>query len=476
MTNIENRTFDEIQVGDTARLRRTLTNEDILLFAAVSGDVNPAHVDEEFARNDMFRKIIAHGMWGAALISTVLGTQLPGPGAIYVGQTLRFRRPVAVGDEVEVIVTAKKKDEKNKRIVFDCQCVNDRNETVISGEAEVVAPTEKVSRPRAVLPEVRLFDRHARYRHLLQMVEPLSPLRVAVVHAADRMTLGGVKKAVEAAVIEPVLIGPRAKVNAAAEEAEFDIGLNRLIDVEHSKAAAHEAVRLAAAGDVDAIIKGTLSTVELMAAINAEPQLLHTGRAMTHVYVLDVPTYPRPLLLSDAGLHVLPTLEEKQDIVQNAIDLAKALQIPTPMVGVLAAVGRVDPKMPSTMDAAALCKMAERGQISGAVVDGPLAFDAAVSGDAAQRQHVRSPVAGQADVLIVPDLEAGHMLVKQLEYLADTSAVGMVLGARVPIVLPTSESTPSEFAAGCAVAALLREAQRVRPVIESPRLRDAPLP
>lgn len=476
MPNIENRTFDEIQISDMARLQRTLTNEDILLFAAVSGDINPAHVDEEFARSDMFHKIIGHGMWGAALISTVLGTQMPGPGTIYISQTLRFRRPVAVGDRIDIIVTAKHKDEEQKRIVFDCRCINAQNETVISGEAEVVAPTRKISRPRAVLPEVRLLDRHARYRLLMQMVEPISPIRVAVAHAADRVTLAGVAEAAKTGVIEPVLIGPKAKMRAATEMADVDLASFEHINVEHSQAAANKAVSLALAGRVDAIIKGTLATDELMEAVDAEPHGLRTGRTMTHVYILDVPSYPRPLLLTDAGLHVLPNLEQKRDIVQNAIDLAHALQITKPMVGILAAAGRVDPKILSTMDAAALCKMAERGQITGAVLDGPLAFDAAVSGDAAQRQHVHSPVAGQADILIVPDLETGHMLVQQLEYLADTSSVGIVLGARVPVVLAPAQSTPHEFTAGCAVAALFVEAQRTRPASEPVTLRDAPLP
>ncbi|MGR9092622.1 MAG: bifunctional enoyl-CoA hydratase/phosphate acetyltransferase [Gammaproteobacteria bacterium] len=476
MPDIENRTFDEIQIGDTARLRRTLSREDILLFAAMSGDVNPAHVDEEFARSDVFHEIIAHGMWGAALISTVLGTQLPGPGAIYIGQTLRFRRPVAVGDQIGVIVSAKLKDEERKRIVFACECVNAEGETVISGEAEVLAPTKKVRRARAVLPEVRLLDRHARYLRLMQLVEPLPPIRVAVVHPVDRLTLAGVAEAASTGVIEPILIGPGARVQMAAESAHVDLGDFECIDVSHSRAAANDAVSLAAAGRIDAIMKGTLGTDELMEAIGREPHGLRTGRAMTHVYVLDVPSFPRPLLLTDAGLHVFPTLEQKRDIVQNAIDLARVMQIETPKVGILAAVGRVDPKMPSTIDAAVLCKMAERGQITGAIVDGPLAFDSAVSGEAARRQHVLSPVAGQADILIVPDLETGHMLVKQLEYLADTSAVGLVLGARVPVILPMSESTPRGHAAGGAVAALLVDAHRQRPKGEPPQLRDAPLP
>ena len=189
MDYIENRTFDEIAIGDSASLRRVLTKDDILLFAAVSGDVNPAHVDEEFARSEIFQKIIAHGMWGASLISTVLGTVLPGPGAIYVGQTLKFRRPVAVGDEITVSVKAQEKNAKNHRVTFECQCINQDGKVVIDGMAEVIAPTQKVKRPKLVLPEVRVYDRYARYRELMRRAQDVPSIRVAVAHPADELSV-----------------------------------------------------------------------------------------------------------------------------------------------------------------------------------------------------------------------------------------------------------------------------------------------
>src|SRR5690242_15325671 len=242
MDYIENRTFDEINMGDTASLVRTLTKEDIELFAVMSGDVNPAHVDEEYARSDMFHKIIAHGMWGASLISTVLGTKLPGPGTIYLGQTLHFRHPVTVGDTITamVIVTAKQAD--GHRISIDCECTNQRGQVVISGSAEVMAPTTKVKRPCVTLPEVHLHDHGAWYRHLIELTKGLSPIRTAVVHPVDENALLGTIEAAEANLIIPILVGPEKKIQATAAAQKVDISPYTLIATEHSHAAAEKAV------------------------------------------------------------------------------------------------------------------------------------------------------------------------------------------------------------------------------------------
>jgi len=250
MDDIENRTFDEIAIGDTASLTRTLTWQDIQLFAAMSGDVNPAHVDDEFARSDFFHKIIAHGMWGAALISTLLGTVLPGPGTIYLGQTLRFRRPVGLGDTISVSVTATAKDAERHRITFDCQCINQAGESVISGSAEVIAPTEKVKRPRAILPEVHLHDHGAHYRHVLALAADLTPIRVAIVHPVEPHVLLGAIEAAQAGLIVPVLVGPEARIHAAAAAAGVDIATYELIATAHSHAATDCAVAMARGGEV----------------------------------------------------------------------------------------------------------------------------------------------------------------------------------------------------------------------------------
>ena len=448
---IENRTFDEIEVGDSASLERRLTSSDIKLFAVMSGDVNPAHVDEDYAKSSRFHEIIAHGMWGASLISTVLGTELPGPGTIYLGQTLRFRRPVRLGDVVTVTVAAREKDPDRHRIVFDCRCTNQEGEVVIAGEAEVMAPTEKVRRPRAVLPQVRLAER-AHLHALLEASAELAPLRVAVVHPAAGAALRAALEAAEAGLATPLLVGPEHKIRAAADAEGIDIAPYRLVPTEHSHAAAREAVALARRGEVDALMQGSLALTELLQAVLNAASGLRTERRLSHVYAFDVPTYPRLLLLTDAGIHVTPTLEHKRDIVQNAVGLAQAIGITQPKVAILSALEQVTPRIPSTLDAAALCKMAERGQISGGVLDGPLAFDDAVSAQAESR--VVSAVSGRADVLVVPDLESGSMLAEQLQHLGDAEAASIVLGARVPILPATPEEAGIARLASLALATL----------------------
>ena len=459
MEHIENRTFDEIQVGDCATLVRTLKPEDIQLFAIMSGDVNPAHVDPEYAKSSMFREVIAHGMWGGALISTVLGTQFPGPGTIYIDQTLHFSRPVGIGDTITIAITATRKFDHNHHILFDCVCTNQDGQTVIRGTAEVLAPTEKIKRPRVELPEVTILDREARYQHLLERTRGLAPIPMAVAHPCDKESLLGVVEAAQAGLIIPTLIGPVAKMRAVAEQQGIDLAGLTLVDVEHSHAAAAEAVALARAGKVEALMKGSLHTDELMSEVVAANGL-RTARRISHVFLADVPTYPKPLLITDAAINIEPDLECKADIVRNAIDLALVLGIVEPKVAILAAVETVTPKMRATLDAAALCKMADRGQIAGGVLDGPLAFDNAISIVAAKTKGILSAVAGRADILVVPDLESGNMLAKQLEYLAEALMTGVVVGARVPIVLTSRADTAETRAASCAIALLMAHAKR----------------
>ena len=452
---IENKTFDEIRVGDVASLKRTLTVKDIQLFAVMSGDVNPAHLDEEYAAGTLFHEVIAHGMWGGALISTVLGTIYPGPGTIYIDQTLHFARPVTIGDTVTVTVTVKEKFERTRHVVFDCRCANQEGKTVICGTAEVLAPAEKVRRARATLPEVRLHDPAARYRRLMDLAKGKAPLVTAVVHPCDRQSLGGALSAAEAGLIVPVFIGPENRIRAVAAELGADLAVGKVINTEHSHAAAKQAVALTRAGYFEALMKGSLHTDELMSAVVDHESGLRTDRRLSHVFYMDLATYPKPLLITDGAVNIAPDLEAKVDIVQNAIELALALGIAEPRVAILAAVETVNPQMPATLDAAALCKMAERGQIRGGVLDGPLAFDNAVSFIAAKTKGIVSPVAGQADILLVPDLESGNIMAKQLEYLADAGTAGLVLGARVPIVLTSRADSVAARVASCAMALLV---------------------
>jgi phosphate acetyltransferase len=453
MALIENRPFAEIAPGNTATLVRALTYRDVEIFAVMSGDVNPTHVDVAFAKSDIFHKIVAHGMWGGTLISTLLGTELPGPGTIYVGQSLNFRRPVGLGDVLTVSVTVKQKKDGN-RVVFDCKAINQAGEVVIDGVAEVVAPTEKISRPRIDMPEVALLDRGRHYRRLIEMTRGLAPIRTAVVHPVDAVSLVGTVEAARENLIVPILIGPAAKIRAAGEATNLDLSSYEIVSTEHSDAAAVEAVAMARSGKVEALMKGSLHTDELMRAVVNADHGLCTSRRISHVFALDLPNYPRPLFITDAAINIYPTLEDKIDIVRNAIDLIHALGIAMPKVAVLSAVETVSPKIKSTLDAAALCKMADRGQITGGIVDGPSAFDNAISMEAAQTKGIVSAVAGAADILMVPDLEAGNMLAKQLEYLAGAQIAGIVLGARVPIIL-TSRADKTLARLGSSAIALL---------------------
>ncbi|MDO5625724.1 MAG: bifunctional enoyl-CoA hydratase/phosphate acetyltransferase [Pseudomonadota bacterium] len=433
---IENVTFDELQIGQVARMVRTLSQDDIRAFAAISGDVNPAHLDTAYADASMFHGVIAHGMLGGAFISAVLGTQLPGPGTIYLEQSLRFSRPVRVGDTLTVTVTVLSKDEAKKRVELDCVVSNQNDEKVLSGVARVLAPTQKVRRPRMDAPHIQLFDPEARLKALLAQAQDLAAVRCGVVHPCHPGVLAGALAAARAGLIEPVLIGPPERIRETAEAAGVDLHGMEIIAAPHSAASAATAAVLAADGRVQALMAGSLRKDELLAAVQAATAL-HTRRRLSHVFRFDVPTYAKPLLLTDAVLHVAPTLAEKADIVRNAIDLARVMGVETPRVAVLSSVEEIDAAVPSTVDAAALCKMVDSGQIGGGLIDGPLAFDSAVSRDSALAKHPHSAVAGQADILLAPDMEAASMLGRQLQYLAGATASGLVMGARVPITLCT---------------------------------------
>ncbi len=454
---IENRTFDELTVGETASLSHTVAQRDIDLFAVVTGDVNPAHVDPAYAETDMFHGIIIHGMWGAGLMSAVLGTRLPGPGTIYLGQELRFRRPVAIGDTITATVTVREKKPAKGDVTLDCVCVNQRGEAVITGTADTRAPTVKVRRPRVTLPYVRV-GRHDGTRAILARAAGGAAVATAIVHPVDDASLRAALDAAAAGLIMPVLVGPAARIRAVATEAGLDIAAFRLVDAPSGPDAAARAVALARAGEVAMLMKGDLHTDELMHAVVAPQTGLRTARHISHAYLMDIPDYPRPLLLTDVAINIAPTLAEKVSIVQNAIDFAHVMGIAQPRVAILAAVETVSARLPSTLDAAALCKMADRGQITGGVLDGPLGFDNAVSAAAGALKGIVSPVAGRADILVVPDLEAGNMLAKQLTFLSGAEAAGVVLGARVPIVLTSRADSASTRLASCALGVLMARA------------------
>ncbi len=460
---LENRCYDELAIGESASLTRTLTQQDIELFAILSGDVNPAHLDEAYARETPFHHVIAHGMWGGTLISSVLGTRLPGPGTIYVKQSLAFLRPVGLGDVITVTVTVKDKLEKN-HVILDCVCTNQSGKPVITGEADVIAPSEKVRRPATPLPELQLRH-HERFARLMDRVRGLPAARCVVTHPLDAEVLRAAMAAQQAGLIEPLLLGPRADIEALAQTHGIDLSPARWHD--NASAPGHaatfrEALSLIERGEAEVLMPGGLPTLSLLrnlmrALLNAAPRDLTAREGheawISHAFIADVPGRNEPLLITDAALNIQPSLQAKRDIAQNAIDLALKMGL-SPRVAVLSAANAANSHLISSVDALALRQMAEQGQITGGIVDGPLPFDAAISPEAARVRHADSPVAGQANVLLVPNLETGDMLVKQFVHLAHADVAGIVLGAGVPVIIQSTTDTPRTRLASVALALL----------------------
>ena len=452
MTARTNLTFDQIALGATLGLSHTVTRHEVELMALVSGEANPFAARPGIATDGL---PLCEGVSAEALVHGMLKRQLPGPGTEVIAHQLRYAGAVGMGDTLNARITVVGREAPD-RLVFDCQ-VERGDDTLLSGTVTVRAPTltQTVDERDAVDVVLR---RHDVFGRLFRECASLPPVLCAVVHPCDAASLGGALEAARHGLITPVLVGPPHKIRAAAEAAGLDLSGVRIEATEHSHAAAELAVAMARRGEVHALMKGSLHTDELMAAIVPTATGLRTERRMSHVFVMDVPAYPRMLLVTDAAIHIAPDIHDKRDIVQNAIDLAQVLGVACPKVAILAAVETVNPRMTATIDAAMLCKMADRGQITGGEVDGPLAFDNAISPEAARTKHIRSAVAGQADILVVPDLEAGNMVAKQLQYLAGADSAGIVLGARVPIVLTSRADSVRTRLASAAVMVLLAHA------------------
>jgi phosphate acetyltransferase len=450
------RLFDEIAVGESASYARTLDAADIELLVMLTGD--------RIGGEGNHRPIGAastHAIGGSVLLATAVGTQLPGPGARICEQTLHFSGRLTVGDVLTASVVVREKRPAGRQLRLDAKCSNQRGEIVTEGSLLVDCPTERHQVERLGEVEVA-FHRYNAFQVIFARVQGQPPVPTAVVHPCDRDSLQGAVDAAAKGLINAVLVGPEAKIRATAAAAGIDLAPFRIVATEHSQAAAEKAVAMARAGEVDALMKGSLHTDELMSAVVADGIGLRTDRRISHVFVMDVPTYPKPLLITDAAVNIRPDLETKRDICQNAIDLAHVLGIDRPKVAILSAVETVNPKIQGTLDAAALCKMAERGQITGGILDGPLAFDNAISAAAAKIKQIVSPVAGDPDILVVPDLEAGNILAKELSYLAAAESAGIVLGARVPIVLTSRADSARTREASAAVMVLLAHAWRPR--------------
>jgi phosphate acetyltransferase len=317
---------------------------------------------------------------------------------------------------------------------------------------------------RAVAAEPR---QHQKYERLIAATENLPALVTAVAHPCDETSLRGACEAAVAGMITPILVGPKDRIRSLAQHLSIDLRDMELVEARHSEAAAEKAVELVRTGRAELLMKGSLHSDELLAAVTKRETGLRTGRRISHVFVIDVPTHAHTLFITDAAVNISPDLPAKRDIVQNAIDLYAGLGLGTPKVGILSAVETINPGIPSTIDAAALCKMADRGQITGGELDGPLAFDNALSSEAARIKGIRSPVAGQAQILVVPDLEAGNMLAKNLTFLSNADAAGIVLGARVPIILTSRADKVRTRMASCAVAMLLAHSRRAKEPIRA---------
>ncbi|MGE4372222.1 MAG: bifunctional enoyl-CoA hydratase/phosphate acetyltransferase [Xanthobacter sp.] len=448
----ENKTFEELKVGDSAELKRTCTVDDLIVFANVSGNHNPMHLPNQDVDGDGKEdEVVAPSMWVGSLISAVLGNILPGPGTLYKLQTFSFKDRARAGDDLVVKVTVlEKKDDRTVRLGTEVHRPAD-GVILLEGEAEVCAPTAKFQYEEQDLPGL-VVQSHRHFDALLEKAEKLDPISVAVVAPEEANSLGGAILGMKAKLITPILVGHKDKILAAAKELGESLDGVEIIDQPNDAASAGAAVDLVADGRAHALMKGHLHTDVLLHAALRKERGLHIGRRFTHIFVMDVPGVSHPLLVTDAAVNIAPDLLTKVDIVQNAIDLAHSLGMDNPKVGVLSAVETVNPSIASSVDAALLSKMNERGQITGGMVDGPLAMDNAINLAAARIKGIVSPVAGQAEVLVVPDLDAGNMLAKQLTFISGAEAAGIVMGAKVPIILTSRADSDKSRLASCAVA------------------------
>lgn len=453
MEYVENKTISEIQIGDTEFVERHLTSRDIEIFAAISGDVNPTHVDLEYIKHKLNNDMLAHGMWIGAVFSAILGTKLPGPGTVYLKQSLNFENPAKAGDTIKAIVTVIDKDESKNTVKLSCECFNQDNIILAEGLAEVIAPTEKIKTKRIEVPEIMISQKeYDWYQQLIGLKGHTYPLLTAIVNPIDEASLGGAVFSAMEGIIEPILIGNGHKIQTLADKLSLDISKYQIINTETDVESAKHAVHLAKLKQVEAIMKGKIHTDDLMRAIVDKQEGIRTKYRISHVFAMHTPSYHKPLFLTDAAINISPNLAEKKDIVQNAINLFLSLKLGTPKVALLSAVETVNEKIPSTIDATVLCKMSERGQITGGILDGPLAFDNAISKESAEIKGIVSQVAGDADILMVPDIESGNMLYKQMTVLSGMEAAGLVLGAQVPIILTSRSSRQSSRKASCILA------------------------
>lgn len=455
MTSLTSTPHDALRIGQEATITRLCRAEDLIVFSHASGSLNPLHLPDHDGDGDGRVEALAPAAWIAALIAGVVGNQLPGPGTRYRSQNLRFLGQAQAGDTLQVSVrVAEKLPDHAVRLAV----MVTRPEAVIAqGEVVVIAPMrhhrfENLSVPGLVVQSHRHFDA------LIARAEGLAALPVIVVCPESADAVAGAVQARDHGLIVPLFVGAPDKIAAAAAEAGVDIAGIEIVAVPDHRAAALRAVAMIHEGRGRALMKGHLHSDEILHAILKKEGGLRTNRRLSHVFVMDVPGLDHPLFVTDAAVNIAPDLSCKVSIVQNAIDLARALGLVRPKVGILSAVETVTAAIPSTLDAAILSKMAERGQITGGDVDGPLAMDNAVDPGAARAKGLTGLVAGRADILVAPNLEAGNMIAKELSFLAHAEAAGLVMGAQVPVILTSRADSARARHASCAVAVILAEA------------------
>ncbi len=451
---IESKTYEEISVGDIARTEHVLTTDDAMAFASISGFGSVLRQDELIERTGGVPPT-GPNMWCASLVSGLFSMNIPGPGCTLTHIGLNFHNRLHIGDRILVQVRVTAKDDVSKIVTFDCEAASAAGLPIFSGTANLLAPLVKVRWSTLPVPQLIVNDPYRRYHGLIARANAKPAVRTAIVWPCDEVSLGGAIQAFKDKLIVPVLVGAADRIRALAATLQLDLTPIQIVDVPDSRSAAARAVELARTAQVQMLMKGSLHTDELMSAVVSREGGMRTGRRISHVFALDVPSYHKTLFVTDAAVNIQPDLETKISILQNAIDMMVTLEVHNPKVAILSAVESVNPAIPSTLDAAALCKMVDRGQITGALVDGPLAFDNAISSDAARIKKIKSVVAGDPDLLMVPNLEAGNILFKQLQYLAGALAAGVVVGAKVPIVLTSRADGELARMASCALGVLL---------------------
>ncbi|WP_208351867.1 bifunctional enoyl-CoA hydratase/phosphate acetyltransferase [Pseudaestuariivita rosea] len=452
MAVFANTPYDKLEIGMEAQSERLCVADDLYVFANNSGNLNPMHLPKEDGDGDGRPEAVAPSIWVASLISAVLGNQLPGPGTLYKSQTLNFVGRAHAGDQLVAKVKLVEKGPDNLAR-FDTWVEHQDGARVVEGVAEVTAPTSDQSFTADDVPGLTV-QKHMHFDRLLELAEPLPPIPTAVVCPEGKSSLGGALLGRDHTLITPILIGDQAKIEAAADALGADISDLVIEHIPDHGAAAARGVALVHEGRAKAVMKGHLHTDVLLKHVIKSDGGLRMGRRLSHIFVMDVPGLDHLLLVTDAAINIYPDLKTKVDIIQNAIDLAHSLGMPEPKVGILSAVEVVNPAIQSTLDAAILSKMADRGQIKGGIVDGPLAMDNAIDLDAAMTKGIKSLVAGRAEILVAPNMETGNMLAKQLTFIAHAEAGGVVMGARCPVILNSRADDDKARLASCAVAAL----------------------